>query len=144
MRPSGMIKSDQVGKALFHFPKLTNTGPKEEQRNGDAEQETWQIERAFAPQQAPSKPVDNARHRIEVICQAPWLRDDVRAEPDRRHIEAELHDERDDVAEVAVFDVQRSDPHADANARDESNRREYRQQHDLPAGRETIPAHEHE
>ena len=68
--------------------------------------EAGQIKLALPSQNAPAKPIDDADDGVQGIQQAPLLRNDARAIADRRRIEAELNEERNDVAEVPVFDVQ--------------------------------------
>ena len=104
-------------------------------RRRQAEQEARQVERAFAAQDAPAEAVDHAHHRIEAVPEAPLLRHDGAGEADRRDIKAELHDERDDVAEVAVFHIERRDEQRRAEAREHGQHNEDRQEHDLPARR---------
>ena len=135
-------RSDQIGKALFHFPELADAQPQEKAGDAEAEPEAGPIELAFAAEQAPAKPVDDADHRIEGISKTPLIRDDARAEPDRRHIEAQLHDERNDVTEIPILDVERRDPHADTEAGHERDAREHRQQQNLPARHELVPDHQ--
>ena len=138
----GQRRSDQIGEALFHFSELADAEPQEEAGDAEAEPKAGQIELAFAAEQAPAKSVDDADHRIEGIKQAPLLRDDAGAEADRRHIETELHDERNDVAEIAILDVERGDPQADPEAGHERDGREHRQQQNLPARHELVPDHQ--
>ena len=87
-----------------------------------------QVELAFTAEEAPAKSIDHTDHRIEGVDKSPLLGNDTGAEPDRRYIEAKLHDERNDIAEVAIFDVEGRDPHADSKAGYERDGREYRQQ----------------
>ena len=135
-------RSDQIGKALFHLPELADAQPQEKAGDTEAEPEAGQIELAFTAEQAPAKSVDDADHRIEGISKTPLLRNDAGAEADRRHIEAELHDERNDVAKIAILDVERRDPHADTEAGHERDGREHRQQQNLPARHELVPDHQ--
>ncbi len=52
-----------------------------------------------------------------------------------------MDNERDDVTEVSVFDVERSAPHTDPETRHERNGREQWQQENLPARHKLIPDH---
>src|SRR5438270_4691666 len=97
---------------------------------------------AFTTEHAPAETVDDTDHRIERIRKSPLLWNDAGAKPHRRDIEAQLDNEWNDVTEIPVFDVERRDPHPDAEARDERNGGEHRQQQDLPARNESIPDHE--
>ena len=51
-----------------------------------------------------------ADHRIEGVQKTPLIRNDTRAEPNRRYVQAQLNNEGNDVAEVPVFDVERGNP----------------------------------
>lgn len=59
---------------------------------------------------------------VEAVPEAPAFRHDGAGKPDRRDIEPELDDEREDVAEVAVLDVERSDQEGGAEARQHRQR----------------------
>ncbi len=52
-----------------------------------------------------------------------------------------MDEEGDDVAEVAVLDVERGDPQAGAEGGEEGEEDEDGQQDDLPAGHEAVPDH---
>ena len=62
---------------------------------------------------------------------------------DGRDVKAELDDERDDIAEVAIFDVERGDQQRRAEAREHGEHDEDGQQHDLPTRRKAVPDHQH-
>ena len=102
--------SDQVSEALFHLAELADTQPEEEDDQEPAEQEAGQVQAGFTAKDGPAEAVDDADDRVEGIQQTPRIRHNGRAEAHRRHVQAKLHNERDDVAKVAVFDVQRGDP----------------------------------
>src|SRR5262249_1716053 len=80
----------------------------------------------LASEQAPAKSIDHSDHRIEGIEETPLIWDDVRAEPDWRDVKAQLHDERNHIAKVAVLDVERGDQNTDGNDRDEGSEGENR------------------
>jgi hypothetical protein len=121
------LDSDQVRKALFHPPELTNTKPQEKDRDNSAQGQTGEIEPALSAQDAPAKSVDHADHRVEGIEQAPLLRYHARAETDRRDVQAELHDERNDVLKVAIPHVESGDPEGGPDA-DEKGKHDERGQ----------------
>ena len=103
------------------------------------------VERALAAEDAPAETVDDADHRIEANRQSRHCAGMTLAlKADRRDVQAELHDERDDIAEVAVFHVQRGDPQARPEAGQEGEQHEDRQDSDLPAGQEAVPDHQHQ
>src|SRR6266851_5336640 len=102
--------SDQIREARFGPAEAANAEPQEKRRDREACSETRQIELALPAEDAPAKPVDNPDHRVERIDKPPFLRHNVGAEPDRRDVEAELHDEGNNITEITVFDVKRGDP----------------------------------
>ena len=58
----------------------------------------------------PAKAVDDADHGVERIEQAPFVGTNVTAETHRRNIQPHLHDKRDNIAKIAVFDIERGNP----------------------------------
>src|SRR4051812_3056638 len=127
----GRGRSEQIDKALLHLPELPNTQPHKEAGGTEAKREARQIELALTAEQAPAKSIDHAHKWIEGVNQTPLIRDEVRAEADRRYIKPQLHDERNDVTEIPILDVERRDPYADTEACHERDRRECRQQQNL-------------
>src|SRR4029450_4609139 len=97
---------------------------------------------ALAAQQAPAEPIDYPDHRVERVKQAPLVRDNAGTESDRRHGQPHLDHEGDYISEVAVLDVERGDPHPDADARRERDDSKTRQEHNLPTGGELVPDHQ--
>src|SRR5438552_14487632 len=98
-------RSDQIGEAFLHFSELAETQPKKKAGQNEAEEEAGPIEPAFTPKQAPAETIDDADHGIEGVEKKPLVRDDPRAESDRRHIEAHLHQEWDDVPKIPILNV---------------------------------------
>ena len=70
------------------------------------------------------------------------FRDDAAAEADRRDVQPELHHERDDDAEVAVFDVQCGDPQSRPHRGGKGHRNEQRQRQYAQVGSEAVPEHQ--
>ena len=68
----------------------------------------------------PAKTVNDAGHGIEAVKPAPALRNKSGRISDGRSEHPELHDEWDDVANVAIKSVERGEPQADAEGREES------------------------
>src|SRR5262249_10217816 len=99
---------------------------------------------ALAAQKAPAKAVDHPDDGVQTIPEAPGIWHHRAGEPHGRDVEPELDDERDDVAEVTVLDVEGGDEEGGAEAREHSERNEGRQQHDLPAGHNPVPSHDGE
>src|SRR5258708_40240245 len=110
------------------MPESADTPPKEKRGDAQAGDEARPIERTIAAKQAPTKTVNNSDDGIEAVEQAPLLRHDGAGEANGRDIEAELQQEGNDVAEIAIFDVQRGDPEGWANAGQERQQDENRQE----------------
>src|ERR1700739_2524981 len=98
--------SDKIGKATFRFSEAVDTEPQKEHGDAAAGRQARHIERALPAEDRPAKAVNDADHRVEGVKQPPLPGHHTRAEPDRRYIQAELHDERNNVAEVPVFDIE--------------------------------------
>ena len=65
------------------------------------------VQLSLSTQKGPAEAVDDSHHRIQRIQQSPLLRDDAAAESHGRDVHAKLDNEGDDIAEVAIFDIQR-------------------------------------
>ena len=78
----------------------------EQQNQPVGEDETGPEYTHIATKDRPAEAVDDTHHRIEQIEQPPLLRDDAAGEADRGDVVPELDDERDDIAKVAVLDVE--------------------------------------
>src|SRR5437016_9617187 len=109
-----IFSSDDIGKCPFHFAEVPNAGHAEEGGDESRNQESRKLKWDLAAEEGPAEAVDDADHRVERVEQMPFFGDDRAAETDRRNVKTELHDEWDDVTEVAVFDVQRTEPEAGA------------------------------
>ena len=134
--------SDQVGETLFDLAKLADAEPGEEQSDAPTEPETVAVERRFAADNDPAKAVDNADHGVEGVEVLSLFRNDLGTEAERGDVKPELDDEGVDVTEIAVFDVEGSDPEASAKTGEKSHDDEERQGEDLPARQVTVPDHE--
>src|SRR6516165_3126985 len=127
---------------VFHFSELSDAQPQKKPGDSETKNEAGPIEPGVAPEQTPAKSINNADHRIEGIDQTPLVRDNAGTESNRRHIEAQLHNERDNVAKIPILDVERGDPHAHTQAGHERNAGEHRQQQNLPARHKLVPDHQ--
>src|SRR5262245_32464544 len=116
--------SDQIGETALGAAEIGDAEPQEQRDDAEAEEETGKIQPAIAPEHAPAEAVDGADDRVETVPKAPAFRNDGARESDWRDIEAELDDERDDVAEIAIFDVERSDEEGRTEARQHRQRHE--------------------
>jgi len=99
------------------------------------------MERRLAAQQAPAETIDDADHRVKRIEQAPFLRHDAAAETDWRDVKPELHDERNDVTEVAILNVEGAEPEAGAESAGKGQGHERRQEQQVPVWEEVVPEH---
>src|SRR5258708_15692870 len=99
--------SQQIGEAALGAAEIADAEPKEQGDHSQAQHETRQIERALAAEEAPAEAVDDPDNRVEAVPEAPALRHDCTRKPDRRDVKAELNDEGDDEAEIAILDVER-------------------------------------
>ncbi len=114
----------QIGKTFLHLPKLPHAKPKEEEDHHPAEDEPGPVNRRLATQNGPPKAVDHPHHRVDCVQQPLLVGHHGGAEPHWRDIQAELDDEGDDVAEVAVLHVEGGDPQTGTQTRKESHRHE--------------------
>ena len=86
---------------------------------------------------------DDPEHRVERQEQLPSRADQLGGIDHRRDIHQDLHQERDDVLEVAIEDRQRRQRHADAQRGDERQRDQEQQPDDPPARRHAVIEHHH-
>src|SRR5690242_3296482 len=98
-------RSDQINQSFFRLAEPAHSEPQKEYRNHNADNKSRRIELRLRAENAPAEAVDHSDHRIQRIKQTPLWRHDAGTEPDRRDIEPQLHQKRDYVPEVAVFDI---------------------------------------
>ena len=84
-----------------------------------------------AGQHHPAHQLEHADHRVEPVQQLVRLRDVAERVDDRRDEEADQHREVHDVADVAVLDVDRRQPQAEAERDGEHQRDEQREEEHL-------------
>src|SRR6266478_130213 len=118
------VGSHQICKTFFHLPKLANSQPDKESRDTDAQQESGQIKPGLSTQYAPAKPVDHTDHGVQGIKQTPLLWNDVRTIANWRHVQSKLNEERNDVSDVPVLNIQRGEPNARTKTREQRERYE--------------------
>lgn len=70
---SSSFPSDQVRKALLHFPELADAEPEEEDGDSHADAEGTGVEGGIAAEDAPAEAVDDPDHRVEGVEQLPLL-----------------------------------------------------------------------
>src|SRR5687768_9298156 len=134
--------SDHVGEGAFAAAEGTRAPHQHAGDDDEADQEARPVDRAVAAQDAPAEAIDHADHGIDAVEHLPVLGHDLAGETDRRDVEANLGDEGDDEAEVAIFDDQRGRPDRRPDRRQQRQQDEDRQQQDLPAGHHAVPQHE--
>ncbi len=120
---------------------MPDAEPEEEGGDGEAEAEGGPVNGGLAAEEAPSETVNDADHRVQRVEETVLLGDDARTEADRRDVEAELDDEGDDEAEIAVFDIQGGEPEAGPEGGEEGKENEDGEQEELPAGEELVVDH---
>ena len=133
------IISDHVREGFFGTPEVEDAEPEEEHHDGKAHEEARHVELALPAEQAPAEAVDHSDDRIEAVPEAPFVRNDRTRKADRRDIKTELHDERDDVAEVTVFNVERGQQKRGSEARQDGEEHKGRQEYELPARAQAKP-----
>ena len=94
------------------------------------------------PQDRPPEAVDDSDHRIERIEQPPLPGDHAAAESDRGDVQAELGDERHNIPEIAVLDVQGGQPQPETEGGEKRHAQKNGQGEDPPARDEPGPGHE--
>src|SRR6266704_5101495 len=112
-----MMVSDDISERAFGFAEVPDPSDK---KNGDqttGEHDGKPVQWHSAAEKGPTKTFDDADHRVQRIDQAPFCRYNRTAEADGRNVESKLDDERDDVPEVAVFDIQSAQPQANPKSR---------------------------
>src|SRR6185436_15178274 len=116
----------------------------EQRDDADAEDETRKIQTALAAKQTPTKSVDDSHHGVEAVPKAQSRRHDPAGKTDRRYIQPELDDERNNEPKVAVFDIQGRDQERRTETRQYSQDNKRGQQEDMPGRSEAVPKHQHE
>src|SRR5580704_13551676 len=134
--------SNQVCEGSFHLSELTHPEPEEKSNYDHTDYQTWRIQFALSAKQTPPKPVDHPHHWIERIQQPPLLGHHARTEANRRHIEAKLYDERDDIAKIPIFYIERRNPKRRADTGTKGQQDEKRQHEYPPIRREPVPGHQ--
>src|SRR5216684_4274039 len=97
---------NHIRKRSFRPAKVPNTGDQKQRHKTAGQQECRPPEGAFAAEQGPAEAVDDADHWVQCIQHPPFFRNDGTAEADGGHVKPELHDEWNDVTEVAVLDIE--------------------------------------
>src|ERR1035437_575477 len=127
---------DDISESALHLAKIPDAAQTEGGGQNDGQLNAGPPEVGLAAQQRPAEAVYHANHRVERVKQprrnvksvpVPDFRHAVAGVADGREEETELHDEGHDVAEVAVFHVERAQPQADAEGRTEGEEHEQRE-----------------
>src|ERR1043166_3252754 len=126
--------SNHVGKRLFRSPKIVEAGAAEDGNDHEREQQADGPDFKMPVQQRPAKAIDNPDQRIERVKEAPFFGDDIGGESDGRNVESKLHDERDDVTKIAIFNLHRREPQSGAASRREGHEQKKRERENAPVG----------
>lgn len=132
---------DGIGKLTLRAPEVAESGNKQQGSDGQRDELIGRTPRIGA-EQRPAKRLDDPAHRIQGEEQPVLLGHDVGREADRGDVESELHEERDDKAEVAILDGERGKPEACPERRGQSLDEKQRQQQDLQRRSMSVPKHE--
>lgn len=139
---TSLISLYHVREGSLCGPEISDAEPEEEGRHTEAQHEARPIDLAGAAEKTPAEAIDDANDRIEAVEETPMLGYGPAGEADRRHVKAELQDERNDEAEVSVLHIESSDPQRWAKASKDGEDHEQRQEDDLPVRQETEPSHQ--
>src|SRR5439155_8570999 len=101
--------SNQIRKGSLSTPEIGDSDPKKDRDNSQAHEQTRHIELTLAAEKTPTEAIDNADDGIEAIPESPLLGDHCARKTYRRHVQAHLDDERNNVAKVAVLHIQSGD-----------------------------------
>jgi hypothetical protein len=107
--------SNDIRESALGFAEVANAGGENDGHGHQGKSETLLGGGRVTARDRPTEAVDYANHGIERLQRSPFFRNDRAAEANRRNLETELHNERNDVAEVAIFHIKCSQP--DARAR---------------------------
>src|SRR5256885_15507894 len=134
-RPSALITAavDPVRNGALNALKKDEAAKKNDEHGGAGDKKSGGGCVAMAGK-SPAKPVNDARHGIEAIEPAPTLRNERTGIGDRRSEHPELEKERDDVFDVAIKRIERGEPQADAESRQDGEEQEERKQRGGGAG----------
>src|SRR5262249_32296561 len=97
---------------------------------------------ALAAQEAPAKTINHSHYWVQAVPEAPYFGDHSGGEAHRGDIEPELDDEGDDVAEIAVLDIERREEEGGAEARQDCEGDEEGKEEDLHAREHFVPDHD--
>src|SRR6266436_7322233 len=122
---------DPVGNGGLHAVEK-NEAAEDDESDGKSGNEHEQPGSAASAGESPTEAVNHAHHGIEAVQPAPARRNHRGRIDDGRGEHPKLHEERDNVAHVAIKSVERGKPQADA----ESSENGEKQQHREPKSRE--------
>src|SRR6266480_7843970 len=82
--------SNYVGKCSFRASKIPNPGYRQQDDHRHRDTETGQENRRRRAEDRPAEPVDDSRHRIQIVHQSPRLGHHAATKTDRREVKTEL------------------------------------------------------
>src|SRR5580658_5719408 len=101
--------SDQVRESTLGFAEIRHSHPKGGGYHYEVQTQTRHVEIALAPKQTPAEAIDDSHRRVQAVEKPPLRRNHCAGETDRRYVHPELHDERDDEAEIPVLHIESRD-----------------------------------
>jgi hypothetical protein len=137
-----LFDSYDIGKAFLRFAEVPNAEPEENSDNAHGEHKAGNIDVRVTVADSPAEPVNNANHGIQGIDQAPVLRYDLAAETNRRDEESELCNKRNNVTEIAKFDVKSSEEQSRTERGEKRQQREQRKSEHSPVRQEAKADHQ--
>ena len=96
---------DDIGKSFLRFAEVPKSKPEEKSNYDQREDKARNIDLGTTAANGPAEPIDDSNDRIQGIEQAPLVRDDLAAETNRGNEQPELHNKRNYVTEITIFDV---------------------------------------
>src|SRR5262249_29897543 len=102
MTTSESILLEQVREAALGTSEVGDAKPQEESGDAETHYEARHVKLTLSTEQTPTEAVDHADHRVQAVPEPPGLRHDSARETDWGRVEAELQNERNDKAKVAI------------------------------------------
>ncbi len=84
------LRLDHIRESLLRPAEIPDTEPEEDDDSCHRESEARQVNSRQAATNGPTEPIDDSNDGIKGIEQAPFVRDNIAAESDRRNKESEL------------------------------------------------------
>ncbi len=134
-----------IYKRFLHLPEIDEAGDEDGECDADAHPKARPPGREFVAEHAPAKAVYRADERVQMEEQPPFFRQQcLPQKADGRDIHPDADDEWHDVAHVAVFHIQRAEPHAAGEGGEKCGEEKEREQQQLRAEGDAVKWHQHE